>query len=206
MTLIEVLIAITIIGVLGGLLIPCINIAYRLSLRTACSSNLRQVGMITLVYAGDHDDFLPAARQLASENAEQTPAWFRRLPEYLGKSSLKVGKYFQCAGYKSTAPSVFTNATPKSFKMNGLLERRDRGRCYKLGSVRDESTLVLFVDGVAKETGMGQWGHAVQTSVDGSRHHGTANILYCDGHTQSVARAPAGARWDQLKWESDDWK
>jgi len=57
-TLIELLIAITIIAVLGSLLIPTISLIQEKAYRTNCMSNLRQIGMGDVMYSGDNDDRL----------------------------------------------------------------------------------------------------------------------------------------------------
>jgi prepilin-type processing-associated H-X9-DG protein len=179
-----------------------------MAVRHACANNLRQVGVVATVYAGENDGRLPAARFLEGENVKTTPAWFYRLPELTGRRSVRGGlNIFQCAGYHWVNPTVFENATPKSFKMSSYLERDGRGRQYVLGSCSDEGSIALFVEGEAKETGMGQWGHAVFSSIDSTRHGGSVNVLYCDGHACAKVDAPKhAADWETaIKWKSDGW-
>ncbi len=59
-TLIELMVTIAIIACLAGLLLPSIASARKRAATTACASNLHQIGMSTLLYAGDHDQVLPA--------------------------------------------------------------------------------------------------------------------------------------------------
>ena len=58
-TLIEMLVVIAIIALLASLLVPAITGAKRNALRTACVSNLRQIGTALLSYASDNDGNLP---------------------------------------------------------------------------------------------------------------------------------------------------
>jgi prepilin-type N-terminal cleavage/methylation domain-containing protein/prepilin-type processing-associated H-X9-DG protein len=58
-TLMELLIVITIILILVAMLTPVISMVRAQALRTACMSNLRQVSMVHIAYANDHNGLIP---------------------------------------------------------------------------------------------------------------------------------------------------
>jgi len=58
-TLVELLIVITVIGVLMALLIPAVQEALRVAHAIQCKSNVRQLTLAFLKYAKDHDGVLP---------------------------------------------------------------------------------------------------------------------------------------------------
>jgi prepilin-type N-terminal cleavage/methylation domain-containing protein/prepilin-type processing-associated H-X9-DG protein len=205
-TLAELLVVIAILGVLAGLILPAAGSVLRFARRTACASNLRQVGWCAMTYAEDWAGLLPAEGNLGVFDRNRSPAWFDRLPTYLDEDRVKARGVFQCAAYRGTNPLVFSFATPKSLKMNSYLDAKGRARHYRLGSNRGEAGIVLFVDAVAGETGMGQWGHCPASAVTDQRHRGAVNLLALDGHTQAVAATPADGDWaEALNWLPAGW-
>lgn len=65
-TLIEILVVVAIIGLLTAILVPSLNSARRSAKRTACSSNLHQLGIAIRAYLNDSKDILPFASELPS--------------------------------------------------------------------------------------------------------------------------------------------
>ena len=59
-TLVELLVVIGIIALLVSILLPTLSKAREQAKRTACMSNLRQLGAITLMYAAENKGWLPA--------------------------------------------------------------------------------------------------------------------------------------------------
>lgn len=85
-TLTELLVVIAIISMLGALLMPALKKVRDQGNRAACVSNLRQNYLTVLMYAKDHDDFLPPGGQgghLGQINRDDTNrAWVTVIEEY----------------------------------------------------------------------------------------------------------------------------
>src|SRR5688572_27985628 len=60
-TLIELLVVIAIIAILAAILFPVFAQAKDAAKKTASLSNIKQVGLANLIYAGDYDDMVPIA-------------------------------------------------------------------------------------------------------------------------------------------------
>ena len=207
-TLIECLIVIAILAFLIGLLVPVVVGIRNSAVSISCMNNLRQVGMCCIKYAASNRGSLPLDGNHGERNPAKSRAWFYRLPKYADADTVRgKNSVFQCPGCENCEPELFDNASPKSYKMNTYLDAGEKGKPYQLGRrKRLERKTVLFIDAVAGETGMGQWGHCPVTAVDDSRHSGSANVLFLDCHV--VKSEPPDddnpdprRRWEHLGWK-----
>lgn len=58
-SLVELLVLLAVMAILASLLIPGISSARDTAKRTQCTSNLRQIGVAAVLYAGDHNGWFP---------------------------------------------------------------------------------------------------------------------------------------------------
>jgi len=103
-TVVELLVVIGIIALLVAILLPALSKAREQSLRTACLSNLRQLGQISHLYAIDNRGWFPHRhptapwpaqamhhRDAADESAaDMRPMWYRYFPDHPIDKPLKV--------------------------------------------------------------------------------------------------------------------
>jgi prepilin-type N-terminal cleavage/methylation domain-containing protein/prepilin-type processing-associated H-X9-DG protein len=96
-TLVELLVVISVIGLLMGILVPALGRAKRTAYRTYCMANLKQIGVGFRAYLDDNRDIFPPAAQIAYLVLADTnnPAYRPPITKFLGPL-LKEPKVFIC--------------------------------------------------------------------------------------------------------------
>ncbi len=114
-SLIELLVTIAIVAALAALLLPAIGLVRKNGDRSKTASNLRQVGVALISYAGDHQQMLPEAHgsvpYKTSPGATDEVAWQQQLDPYIGFT----GESDQTTGARKvfTAPSSVDYGTKR---------------------------------------------------------------------------------------------
>lgn len=67
-TLIELLVVVAIIAILSSLLLPALNQARRAALDVSCRSHLNQIGMSSMLYLAEENDYLPVGSWARDNN------------------------------------------------------------------------------------------------------------------------------------------
>lgn len=132
-TLIELLVVIAIISILAAILFPVFARAKAAAKKTACISNLNQIGKAIVIYMGDYDDIFPHALDASDKYAPQIwapfPEFQSRIP-YMPLLSEAMQPYlrnkdiFQCPSDAGTQvldnhfPDPFVSS-PSMFKVFG---------------------------------------------------------------------------------------
>lgn len=133
-TLVEMLIVIAIIAVLAALLFPAIGSLTRKSQGTACSNNLRQIGVAMNLYLADNQGTLPGTlwgsafgQQPYVYDANNGSSIGRTLGRWLqpyleskasANGSWEESKMFKCPVFMKALPSGFSRADPKPYVAN----------------------------------------------------------------------------------------
>ncbi len=193
-TLIEVLVVITLIGVLTALLWPALARARDKARAMRCVHHLRHLALATRMYADDHDDRLP--RSSHSAFAYGQAPWGRALAGYLGQpgagwTNLFAGVY-RCplktgTGNWSYGLNVYFELTPADDDYEGSPSTWPR-----FGAVPVPSATVLFaeVPGSADHVMAHFWtAPADATDVAHRRHHERAHYVFVDGHIELLRLA-----------------
>ena len=99
-TLVELLVAIAIIAILAGLLLPAMSRSKAKGYNAACINNLRQLAIATRVYADDNDERLPSAEILPTQPIDPV----NPLPRICDVLASYVGR---TAGTNTSSTTVF---------------------------------------------------------------------------------------------------
>ena len=211
-TLVELMVVICTIGVLAALSMPVFQRAREAARRAGCASNLRQLGIAVKLYLQYNDDvYFPYF-----QNVPGGRLWYfgfekdfgHGAPE--GRRELDVTRaclypYFGAAHTIELCPSFrysFSGFKPKfngaafgyGYNILGLSGR-------SAGSVGRLSEVVLFADCAQVNTFQAPaspthpmleefYYVSPQEKTVHFRHGGAANVLFCDGHVETLRPAP----------------
>jgi len=200
-TLIELLVVITIIAILVAILFPVFVRAKEAARKTVCLSNLRQLGMASVMYASDYDGWLPCDYYACNSNTTHSRL-VEQIHPYLGSmdilycpSTVKVQKWmpdfspteankaagnigYYCFSYDQI-PSTVTPGKPtySTWISWGFLPGRAADSPRIMSEYWDSNSW-LWSDAWCKLT---RTEHGV--TLHGS-HKGSINICYLDGHAK----------------------
>jgi prepilin-type processing-associated H-X9-DG protein/prepilin-type N-terminal cleavage/methylation domain-containing protein len=190
-SLVELLIVIAILATVAGVLAPVGRGMMSRSRAVNCSHNLRQIGMATLMYAGDHHMALPA-----TSHQRGGKSWTLTLQPYASGNIT-----FKCADDPNTR-RAFT------YVINDFLTPNPSGADHLNFSIltrieRPEATF-LFAEAAGSHSSdhfhfAPYHGGVIPPAVfdyqvAAGSHDGKANYLFADGHVETLSRSETLAR------------
>ena len=217
-SLIELLVTISIIGLLAGMLLPALKQARESARASACVSNLRQMGLATQMYVDDYGRYFnyftaQGANRLWYFGLE-SPYSFNGPPgsRHIDLTQAKLYPYLRsihgaevCPGYNYRSPlwrQKFDQITyGYGFNIYGLTTN-NVGKTQS--DVRNPSRIICFADTAqvntfqppasASHPMLEEWYYVTYKTTEPAdvhfRHNGRANVLFCDGHVDPMPMAP----------------
>jgi prepilin-type N-terminal cleavage/methylation domain-containing protein len=125
-TLVELLVVITILGILAVLIFPALSAATSKGRRASCLSNLKQIDQGVMMYAADnHDILFPFVKNPDHPNREEphNPNWGLSTFEWTAYVPL-VGRYVGWKGDPSPQNKLFA-CPADTFQSCGVLVKRE---------------------------------------------------------------------------------
>ena len=198
-TLIELLVVIAIIALLAAILFPVFGRARENARRSACQSNLKQIGLGFMQYTQDYDERWPGEVD-GSSGANQEGGWMyfdqfktATLPSHFQpeKGSLypyvKSNQIFVCPSDSKGGTSGDSYAANScAFNTNTTSDPYNSGKSL----VAFEETTKWMLLGEESESGNQATGSTddayllKDTNVFSTRHFDGSNILFMDGHVK----------------------
>jgi len=212
-TLVELLVVISIIGLLAGLAVPAINGGLKSAKAGACLSNLHQIGVATMAYAADNSFKLP--------NADgDGGTWPVKLATFISTGTKSKKSIFVCPGCEKPVVEATGTDVAVTYGVHGGLMPKG-GTATNISSVV-RSTEVILAGDVCQEAANKGWspycietpdafpsgggselaiGEDLSTPLDVGqdedgpksaslryRHNGKVNVVMVDGHAESIAK------------------
>ncbi|MBO4632025.1 MAG: prepilin-type N-terminal cleavage/methylation domain-containing protein [Lentisphaeria bacterium] len=193
-TLTELLIVIAIIAILAGMLLPALNNVRESGRASRCLSNIRQMGMLCILYSQDSDGYLPGLTySYLKANDEVDYHWQKKLEKaYNSTHNINL----------STCPKVYSlyvAARPEKTWCETTYGVNTSGVCgisygwatiprRKYDRISAPSRGALMVENyghsswIATETSPVNLSENFRTTNTAIVHNGQANVYFMDGH------------------------
>ncbi len=113
-TLIELLVVISVIAMLIALLLPALSRARTVARDVSCKSNLRQLGIMSMVWSMEHNDVLVHNGWTGSPNGN----YYGAQPGDASRNLFSGSWYTKLEAYKSLGSGQFTMIRPNFYTIN----------------------------------------------------------------------------------------
>jgi len=197
-TLVELLAAVAIIGVLIALLLPAIQNARQAARRMACQSNLRQWGIGLHEFVNVNGGQLPRRGQgvQPTTQLDRVEDWFNALPPLMEsrpysdlaaqniRPKAETTSVWICPEAKDTGQATFF-----AYGMNMWLSTWNAPEPDRLEKAGGTSTMVFMADGLGPYCSVLP---SKQPYSPLARHNGLVNIAFLDGHVVALPGEQVG--------------
>lgn len=208
-TLLELLVVMVVLAILAALVVPLVASVRAQGRQAACMSNMRQIGVALLRYAGENNGNFPETSHTTGVKFNR--AWIFTLKPYLtncdqvrispsdphGKARLKANGTSYVLNSYVFVPQIGPFGE-RGASLNNLNRLPYPANTILAFNVSDKQPPSVMNDHTHSDRWLGQWNRFCE-DVEPNRHragssnkdhtNGSANYLYADGHVQSIEAA-----------------
>ena len=188
-TLIEFLVVISIIAVLATILFPALSIARKKTKQAICMTNLKQVGLMILMYADDYNSYAPP---YYDGDAKRT--WFSTL-ESAGYSNWRNRDIYVCPSeYPYHFSGAATYGMVRNYNNSKPYYQHNRWVFNKMespskvpivGDSYEVSRHSQYYQIITRIFYIGQTSSGYEFNLV---HNGLGNMLFADGHVEALSQ------------------